>query len=97
MKPPARAALYVRVSTKEQTVENQERELRAWAERLELKIVGVHADTASGARSDRAALAEVLAGAHRREFDTVLVWSLDRISREGIGPTLRYLEQLRGA
>jgi DNA invertase Pin-like site-specific DNA recombinase len=53
VKPPARAVLYVRVSTKEQTVENQERELRAWAERL--------ADTARGARSDRPPLAEVLA------------------------------------
>jgi len=60
-----RAALYVRVSTKEQTVENQERDLRAWAQRLGLEVVRVYADTASGARSDRAALAAVLAGAHR--------------------------------
>jgi hypothetical protein len=36
-----RAALYVRVSTKEQTTENQERELRQWAERLGLEVVGV--------------------------------------------------------
>ena len=81
-----RAVLYVRVSAKEQTSENQERELRAWAGRLGFNIVRVYADTASGVRSDRAGLAAVLAGAHRREFDVLLIWSLDRLSREGIGP-----------
>jgi DNA invertase Pin-like site-specific DNA recombinase len=63
-----RGALYVRVSTKEQTTENQERELRQWAERLGFEVVAVYADTMSGARSDRAALAAVLTAAHRREF-----------------------------
>jgi DNA invertase Pin-like site-specific DNA recombinase len=57
------------VSTKEQTTENQERELRQWAERLGFEVVAVYADTMSGARSDRAALAAVLTAAHRREFD----------------------------
>ncbi len=60
----SRAALYVRVSTTEQTVENQERELRAWANRLALEVVRVYRDTASGTKSDRAGLAEVLAAAH---------------------------------
>jgi putative DNA-invertase from lambdoid prophage Rac len=60
-----RAGLYVRVSTREQVLENQERELRAWADRLGFEIVQTYADTVSGARSDRAALAAVLAGAHR--------------------------------
>ncbi len=46
-----RAALYLRVSTREQTTENQELELRRWAERLSLDVVKVYADTASGARS----------------------------------------------
>ncbi len=54
---PARAALYARVSTREQTVANQERELRQWAERLGLEVVAVYSDTMSGARSDRASLA----------------------------------------
>jgi DNA invertase Pin-like site-specific DNA recombinase len=90
-----RAALYLRVSTRDQSVENQERELRRWAERLGFNVVRVCAETASGARSDRAALAEVLAGAHRREFDVILIWSLDRFSREGILPMVRYFEQLR--
>jgi DNA invertase Pin-like site-specific DNA recombinase len=92
-----RGALYVRVSTKEQTTENQERELRKWAERLRLEVVAVYADTMSGARNDRTGLAEVLTAAHRREFDVLLVWALDRVSREGIGRMVGYVEQLRAA
>ena len=92
-----RAALYLRVSTREQTAENQERELQQWAGRAGFEVVKVYADTASGSRSDRAALAAVLAGAHRRAFDAPLIWSLDRLSREGIGPMTRYMDQLRGA
>jgi DNA invertase Pin-like site-specific DNA recombinase len=90
-------ALYVRVSTKEQTTDNQERELRRWAERLGLKVVAVYADTMSGARNDRAELAKLLTAAHRREFDVLLVWALDRVSREGIGRMVGYVEQLRAA
>lgn len=93
----SRAALYVRVSTKDQTAANQERELRRWAERLGFEVADVYADTASGSRSDREALAAVLAGAHRREFDVLLLWALDRLTREGIAATARYLEQLRTA
>jgi DNA invertase Pin-like site-specific DNA recombinase len=92
-----RAALYVRVSTKEQTAENQERELRQWADRLGFQVVRVYADTASGARADRAALAAVLEGARLREYDMLLTWALDRLSREGIGAMARYIEQLRAA
>lgn len=93
----ARAALYLRVSTREQTVENQELELRCWAKRLGFEIVKVYADTASGARSDRAALVAVLASAHRRELEVLLIWSLDRLTREGIGAMIRYVDQLRAS
>jgi hypothetical protein len=86
----SRAAIYVCVSTTEQTTDNQERELRARAERLEREVVRVYADTASGARSGRA-LTKVPTGAHRREFDALLIWSLDRLTREGIFAVLGYL------
>ncbi|PYO55335.1 MAG: resolvase [Candidatus Rokuibacteriota bacterium] len=97
--PPERprAALYVRVSTKDQAVESQEAELRRWADRLGSGAVRIFSDTASGARCDRRALVAVLAAAHRREFDTLLIWALDRLSREGIGPMTRYMDQLRAA
>jgi hypothetical protein len=50
-------------------------------------------DQASGARNDRAGLRAILDAAHRREFDGVLVWALDRLSREGIGAMVAYLEK----
>jgi predicted site-specific integrase-resolvase len=46
-----RAAIYVRVSTDEQSVENQEAELRATAERMGHEIVAVYRDKGfSGAK-----------------------------------------------
>jgi len=35
--------------------------------------------------------------AHRRRFDVVLFWSLDRFSREGVTETLNHLQQLQAA
>jgi DNA invertase Pin-like site-specific DNA recombinase len=35
----------------------------------------------SGAKAKRPALDQMLAVAHRREFDTVLVWAADRLAR----------------
>ena len=54
-------------------------------------------DEASGSRADRAGLRALLEAAHRRTFDAVLVWALDRLSREGIGPMVGYLERLKAA
>ena len=52
-------------------------------------------DEASGARNDRAGLRALLDAAHRREFDGVLIWALDRLSREGIGAMVAYLEKFK--
>jgi len=93
----SRAVLYLRVSTREQTAENQERELQRWAEHLGFELVRQYSETASGSRTDRLAFSELLAAAHRREFDVLLVWSLDRLSREGIGAMAGYMGQLRAA
>ena len=38
--------------------------------------------------------AAMMVDAHRRQFDLVLVWALDRLSREGMVPTIGYLERL---
>src|SRR5262245_40682327 len=95
-----RAAIYVRVSTDEQTTKNQEPELRKWAKRLGLKVkdVNVYRDNGlSGARRDRPGLVAMLEAAHRRHFDVLLIWALDRLSREGIAETLGYLKRLKAA
>jgi DNA invertase Pin-like site-specific DNA recombinase len=92
------AALYVRVSSEEQTTQNQEPELRRWAKRLGLKVVKKYADNGlSGSRRNRPGLIAMLNGAHRRDFDVLLIWALDRLTREGVGETLAYLKKLKAA
>ena len=79
-----RVAIYVRVSTGSQTVENQERELRAVAAQAGWRITKVYADRAvSGGRprDERPAFQAMCDDAIRRRFDTVMVWSIDRLSR----------------
>jgi DNA invertase Pin-like site-specific DNA recombinase len=34
--------------------------------------------------------------AHKRKFDTVLFWCLERLSREGMMSTINYLQRLAG-
>ncbi|QIB35810.1 recombinase family protein [Ancylobacter pratisalsi] len=79
-----RAAIYVRVSTDEQTVANQERELRDVAARAGWDIVEVYADHGiSGAkgRDKRPAFDKLCKDAARRRFDVVMSWSVDRLGR----------------
>jgi DNA invertase Pin-like site-specific DNA recombinase len=78
-----RAALYVRVSTDSQTVENQIRELRQVAERRGWEVIGVYNDAGiSGARgrNGRPGLDSMLKDASRRRFD-VVAWAIDRLGR----------------
>jgi DNA invertase Pin-like site-specific DNA recombinase len=79
-----RAAIYVRMSTDEQSVENQEAELRATAERMGHEIVAVYRDKGiSGAkgRNGRPGFDAMHRDAARRRFDMVMAWSVDRLGR----------------
>jgi len=75
------AALYCRVSTADQNCQRQERDLRAYARKAGYKIVGVWKETASGAKDDRAERKKVLALAHARKVDVILVTELTRWGR----------------
>ncbi len=84
MASPKRAALYLRVSTSEQTVENQRRELMGSAERHGWKVVAVYEDaglSGSKGRDQRPGLDAMLKAVTRREFDLVAAWSVDRLGR----------------
>ena len=79
-----RAALYLRVSTDQQTTDNQERELREIATRTGWEIVEVYKDHGiSGAKSrdKRPAFDALCKDASRRRFDVVMAWSVDRLGR----------------
>lgn len=81
-----RVALYLRVSTGEQTTRNQRRELEAAAKRHGWKIAAgaVFEDagiSGSKGRKDRPGLDALLKAVIRKEFDMVMAWSVDRLGR----------------
>ena len=81
-KPRIRAALYCRVSTTDQTAENQLRALREHASRAGWEIVAEFTDHGiSGTREKRPGLDALLADARRRKFDLIAVAALDRLGR----------------
>jgi DNA invertase Pin-like site-specific DNA recombinase len=79
-----RAAIYVRVSTAEQSVENQLPELQRLAEVRGLEVVEVFSENVSATRS-RPEFERMLSDAHRGRFCVLLVWSLDRLHRSMLG------------
>ena len=76
-----KAAIYARVSTPDQCIENQLYELRELAARRGYEIVHEYTDVGSGSKSRRAGLDALLADAHRRQFSIVLVAAFDRVAR----------------
>jgi DNA invertase Pin-like site-specific DNA recombinase len=79
-----KVALYLRVSTNGQTVENQRHELKAIAKRHGWTIGTVFEDrgiSGSKGREKRPGLDALLKGVARREFDLVAAWSVDRLGR----------------
>lgn len=91
-----RCVIYSRVSTEEQSTDNQLRQLREYADRQSWNIIEEIQDVASGGKSaeERQGLKKVFTMARQRKFDVLLFWSLDRFSREGSRKTLEYLTKL---
>jgi DNA invertase Pin-like site-specific DNA recombinase len=94
-----RAALYVRVSTDHQSVENQVRELKQVAERRGWTVIEVYRDAGiSGfkGRDKRPGLDAMLKDANRRKFDIVMAWAIDRLGRSLIDllGTIEHLEKV---
>ena len=82
---PVRTAIYARVSTdKGQDTENQLVQLREYCTRQGWTITNEYVDQASGKTSERDAFKRLFEDASRRVFDIVLVWALDRFTREGV-------------
>lgn len=93
-----RVAFYLRVSTTEQTVENQQRELQAVAERHDWDLVATFVDAGiSGAkgRDKRPGYDRMCKGIARREFDLVAAWSVDRLGRS-LQELVGFLGELHG-
>ncbi len=93
-----RVALYCRVSTDGQTVENQTRELEAVAERHGWEIVETFTDQGiSGAkgRDSRPGFNALHKDIARKEIDMVAAWSVDRLGRS-LPDLVTFLGELHG-
>lgn len=80
----SRVAIYARVSTtgNGQTPEMQLRELRDYCDRRGWQIANEYVDSGvSGTKDSRPELNRLMSDAHRRRFDAILVWKLDRFGR----------------
>jgi DNA invertase Pin-like site-specific DNA recombinase len=91
-----KTALYARVSTNNgQDPEMQLRELRDYCQRRGWEVAQEYVDAGiSGAKEKRPELDKLLADAHKRRFDAVVVWRFDRFARS-VSHLLRALETFR--
>jgi DNA invertase Pin-like site-specific DNA recombinase len=93
-----RVALYARVSTDGQSVDNQLRELEAVAVKEGWQIVGRYVDhgiSGSKGRAERPQFDRLCKGVVRREFDLVAAWSVDRLGRS-LQDLVGFLTDLHG-
>lgn len=96
-------AIYARVSMDEtnkdsrqfQDPENQIKPLQEFAKTMSWEVQEVYVDKMSGANPARPEFRRMMADAMLRRFSGILVWKLDRFSREGIISTMAYIKQLK--
>ena len=96
---PARCAIYARVSTAHQTVENQLLELRAAASRMGWTVAAEltdHAISGTKGRADRPAWNKLFTMIQRREVDVVCAWSIDRLGRS-IKELVGFMDEVQAA
>lgn len=82
--PVMKVAIYCRVSTNEQDIENQLSTLKDFAGRREFEIVKIYQEEESAWHAGhQQELAKLIEDARAGKFKVVLVWALDRLSRGG--------------
>lgn len=98
-----KVSIYARVSMEEtnresrrfQDPENQLKPLRDFCKSFKYQIVEEYIDKMSGANPARPEFRRMMADAMLRRFSGIVVWKLDRFSREGIIPTMSYIKKLK--
>ena len=78
-----KCVIFSRVSTDTQEVENQIKLLREIAKQRDYEIVDVISEVMSGSkgRNERKGFDRLIKGSIRKEWDSILVWSVDRLGR----------------
>ena len=80
-KTKKRAAIYARVSTRDQNPDMQIRELRQYAKARDFTVAHEFVDQESGTKESRPELDTLWQAVKARDVDVVLVWKFDRFSR----------------
>ena len=90
-----KAAIYLRVSTDEQTTLNQQIELLDYCKRNGFEVYKIYKDEGiSGTKTSRPALDEMLQDMRNKMFGAVIVWKFDRLGRS-TSHLLQVLEELK--
>lgn len=97
-----RAAIWLRVSTDHQEAANQRAAIDQFIEHHGYEVAKTYelAESAWNGNGKtngvyKAQLTQLLDDAHRGEFQVVVVWALDRLTREGAEGALRIIRELR--
>lgn len=97
-----KVALYARVSKDEkfddnryQDPENQLVVLRDFCKAKGFEIAAEYVDKESGANPNRPAFKAVLKEAWMKGYQAIIVWKLDRFSREPLFVVMSYIQQLK--
>ena len=98
-----KVAIYTRVSLDERDKDsrqfqdpgNQLQPLREFCKSFGWEIYQEYVDRMSGANPARPDFRRMMSDAMQRKFSGIIVWKLDRFSREGIVPTMAYIQKLK--
>lgn len=93
-----KVSFYLRVSSSEQTCDNQLPALEAYAKSRGWEVAEVYSENESAAKAghqhELARLLDDIRGG-RRKYDAVLVWAMDRLSREGSAAILNLVDTFK--
>lgn len=87
-------AIYVRVSTQQQTLEQQVDILKDYCIRENFEVYKIYEDKISGSKSSRPGLDLMLQDMRQKKFKVVIVWKYDRLGRSTIH-LLQVLEEMK--
>ena len=91
-----KVCIYSRVSTGGQDTDNQIIVLTNWAKQRGYEVINVYSETESAWKvGHQRELSRLLDDARKRRFEAVLVWALDRLSREGPLAILTLVNRLK--
>ena len=87
-------AIYARVSTDKQDYENQLTQLKDYCKKQDWNIYKIYNEVVSGKENQRPEFIKMFNDASQRKFDAILVWALDRFTREGTEKVWYYFSKL---